>query len=238
MMRKVLRLRDLIAYIGLSRSVIYDRMDDKSERYDRHFPKSFNMGGKAIGWYKEDIDTWLALCASGKSDSSSVEPLNANVAQVLKIETAKSSHSLQTPHPQPSGSLAEMITEGGQINALIEGYLRMQYWTPAMGALLVNGVIPPDQCYEIPTTGIGLDGIELLKGHSRLNASQKVLNLYLSSDEGESSPTVTISPLNFYIWCDESNVNTIWLRHFNAVGNITKIDEDLSAATFALLTRR
>lgn len=237
-MRKVLRLKDLIAYIRLSRSVIYDRMDEKSERYDRHFPKSFNMGGKAVGWYKEDIDTWLALCASGTSHQSSVEPPNANVTQVLTIESAEKSNTHQTLHPQPSGSLAEMITEGGQINALIEGYLRMQYWTPAMGALLVNGVIPPDQCNEIPNTGIGLDGIELLQGHSRLNASQKVLNLYLSSDEDELSPTVMISPLNFYIWCDESNVNTIWLRHFNAVGNITRIDEDLSAATFALLTRR
>jgi prophage regulatory protein len=45
---KILRLKELIAYIGLSRSVIYERMDSKSDRHDPSFPKSFALGGKAV----------------------------------------------------------------------------------------------------------------------------------------------------------------------------------------------
>ena len=61
----IMRLRQLQEYIKLSRSAIYDRMNEKSKRYDQTFPKPIRLGGGAIGWFKSDIDAWLAQC-SGK----------------------------------------------------------------------------------------------------------------------------------------------------------------------------
>jgi hypothetical protein len=107
-----------------------------------------------------------------------------------------------------------------------------------MGALLANGVVPEDRCTSVPSHARGLDNVKLEERHPRLIAAQKLLDLFLADEEdGESMPS-ELTPLDFYIWCDESNVDTVWLRHFNAVAGITKADEDLSSAAFALLTRR
>lgn len=56
---RILRLRQLSERIGLSRSTIYDRMNPRSPRYDESFPRPIYLGGAAIGWVQDDIDTWL-----------------------------------------------------------------------------------------------------------------------------------------------------------------------------------
>jgi prophage regulatory protein len=38
---------------GLSRSAIYQRMADGN------FPKSINLGGRAVGWLASDIQAWI-----------------------------------------------------------------------------------------------------------------------------------------------------------------------------------
>ncbi len=59
----IFRLSEMIDYTKLSRSAIYDRMNERSPRYAPTFPKKFSPGGGAIGWFKEDVDTWLKNCA-------------------------------------------------------------------------------------------------------------------------------------------------------------------------------
>ena len=59
MTSRILRLRALIEHTGLSRSAIYDRLDAKSPRHDPSFPKSFQLGGQAVGWYEAEVDAFL-----------------------------------------------------------------------------------------------------------------------------------------------------------------------------------
>ncbi|NJI20695.1 AlpA family transcriptional regulator [Aeromonas veronii] len=61
---KVLRIKDVIQKTGLARSTIYDRISNKSPRYDKNFPKPFKLGLSAVGWFEHEIDTWLHAQAS------------------------------------------------------------------------------------------------------------------------------------------------------------------------------
>lgn len=52
--RKILRLKQVIQVVGLSRATIYRLMQLGL------FPKSLKIGISAVGWTVEQIDTWLA----------------------------------------------------------------------------------------------------------------------------------------------------------------------------------
>jgi prophage regulatory protein len=49
----VLRLPEVKQQTGLSRSAIYQRISEDS------FPKSINLGGRAVGWLASDIQAWI-----------------------------------------------------------------------------------------------------------------------------------------------------------------------------------
>ena len=49
----ILRLPDVKARTGLSRSTIYLRV---SEGY---FPSPISLGGRAVGWIEKEVDDWL-----------------------------------------------------------------------------------------------------------------------------------------------------------------------------------
>ena len=51
---QILRLPQVKAQTGLSRSSIYLRIADGS------FPKQFGLGGgRAVGWLSSDVDNWI-----------------------------------------------------------------------------------------------------------------------------------------------------------------------------------
>ena len=50
----ILRLPDVKARTGLSRSTIYARIAQGS------FPKPVTLGGRAVGWIEKEVDEWLA----------------------------------------------------------------------------------------------------------------------------------------------------------------------------------
>ena len=59
---RILRLKEVMAKIGLSKSTIYDRLNPKSPRYDASFPKPIKLGsskGGSIGWLEADVDNWI-----------------------------------------------------------------------------------------------------------------------------------------------------------------------------------
>lgn len=66
MANKILRLPDVIARTGLSRSTIYLRISE------RQFPRSITLGPRAVGWLEADIDAWLeeriAQCRPAESE--------------------------------------------------------------------------------------------------------------------------------------------------------------------------
>lgn len=64
---KILRLKQLMRKIGVSRSTIYDWLNPKSPRYDANFPKQLCLGRQAVGWRESEIDAWLfELCPRTK----------------------------------------------------------------------------------------------------------------------------------------------------------------------------
>lgn len=56
---KMLRLKDVIARTGLSRSTIYDKINPKSRRYDSAFPKRVSLGVASVGWVESEITNWI-----------------------------------------------------------------------------------------------------------------------------------------------------------------------------------
>lgn len=65
----ILRLKQLQARIGLSRSTIYDKINTKSPRHDPAFPRQVSLGPDAVGWVESEVDAWLEsrIAASRKS---------------------------------------------------------------------------------------------------------------------------------------------------------------------------
>ncbi|MVF52161.1 AlpA family transcriptional regulator [Pseudomonas monteilii] len=56
---KILRLKEVVNRIGLSRSTIYDRINPDSARYDRTFPKPIKIGRAAVGWLESSVNEWI-----------------------------------------------------------------------------------------------------------------------------------------------------------------------------------
>ncbi|AZN35491.1 helix-turn-helix transcriptional regulator [Iodobacter ciconiae] len=56
----ILRLPDVLARTGLSRSSIYSKMDKHSKYYDPFFPKKIQIGARAIGFIESEINNWIA----------------------------------------------------------------------------------------------------------------------------------------------------------------------------------
>lgn len=56
----VLRLKQLKASIGLSRSTIYAMMDEKSSQYDPNFPRQIKLGKSSVAWRESEVAAWLA----------------------------------------------------------------------------------------------------------------------------------------------------------------------------------
>ena len=50
----ILRLRDVKARTGLSRSTIYLRMSEGL------FPKPISLGGRSVGWIEAEVSEWIA----------------------------------------------------------------------------------------------------------------------------------------------------------------------------------
>lgn len=59
---RILRLPEVSAKIGLSRSAIYARLDKKSRYYDATFPEPIPLGHTPrppVGWIETEIDAWV-----------------------------------------------------------------------------------------------------------------------------------------------------------------------------------
>lgn len=60
----ILRLPEVRARTGLSRSTIYQRMS-KGE-----FPSPVSLGDRAVGWVKQEVDQWIADRVSSRDESA------------------------------------------------------------------------------------------------------------------------------------------------------------------------
>ncbi len=53
---RILRLTEVKARTGLSRSTIYLKVSKG------HFPRPVNLGERCVGWLESEIDTWIVGC--------------------------------------------------------------------------------------------------------------------------------------------------------------------------------
>ena len=255
----IIRLRDLIGHTGLSRSAIYDRLDKNSPRYSEDFPRPFSLGGGAIGWFKNEVDAWLEACATNaKSGEPSVKSLTlaAQAASTLakrteppkppqkssRQPTSRPEHSTsQSPSKRASGALnlADTIVQGSRINARLLHYTQLKSWTPAMGALLISGIEPPQDCIKISSGGIGLDERALHAGHERFHKARDILCEWHQGPDDAGNQSLEIEPSDFLIWCIEKDINSEWMRLMLELTGCTDENAvDLTASRFALLTAR
>ena len=54
---EILRLPQVIAKTGLSRTTIYNRISDGL------FPKPVNLGPRAVGWLNHEVNDWIGAMA-------------------------------------------------------------------------------------------------------------------------------------------------------------------------------
>lgn len=61
---RFLRLPEVVARTGLSRSTIYVRLDQG------RFPRPVSLGGRAVGWIESEVDEWIrARIVASRSDA-------------------------------------------------------------------------------------------------------------------------------------------------------------------------
>ncbi len=61
---RFLRLPEVPARTGLSRSTIYVRLDQG------RFPKPVPLGGRAVGWIESEVDEWIRERIAASRDGS------------------------------------------------------------------------------------------------------------------------------------------------------------------------
>lgn len=57
--KAVLRIDDVRAITGLSRTAIYDKENRRSKYFDPNFPNRFKLGERSVGWDAREIDAWV-----------------------------------------------------------------------------------------------------------------------------------------------------------------------------------
>lgn len=66
----LIRLPDLMARTGLSRTAVYDRLDPKSSRHDPDFPRPVPIGARAVAWSAQEIEAWITTRKSQRAVAS------------------------------------------------------------------------------------------------------------------------------------------------------------------------
>lgn len=56
MVTTILRLPEVKARTGLSRSTLYLRISQST------FPAPISLGGRAVGWVESEVNDWIASC--------------------------------------------------------------------------------------------------------------------------------------------------------------------------------
>lgn len=219
---RVVRLKEVEELTGLSRSAIYDRLNKKSRRYESSFPRQFSLGGKAVGWLKHEIDTWVANCAAqqrggripdAEAGGTSAKVISAPARQGRQpVYPPQKPRQLAMAHASEPLTLADVIVEGQELIEVMRGYLALEEWTPAMGAMFAAGLSAAAGCAEIPN-----DGLKDFMGRSgqgigiRYCDAKRILREYEFQD---NAPRV-VHPTEFLAWCVEEDVETVWTGLFN-----------------------
>ncbi|VXA56035.1 conserved hypothetical protein [Acinetobacter proteolyticus] len=58
-MNQIINIHQVVLFVGVSRSTIYEMMDENSPYYDPTFPKKVTISQKRIGWSAWEINQWI-----------------------------------------------------------------------------------------------------------------------------------------------------------------------------------
>ena len=58
-MQRMLPLKEVIHFTGLSSTTIYDMLNKKSNRYDPSFPLQVKLSRGRVAWVESEIALWL-----------------------------------------------------------------------------------------------------------------------------------------------------------------------------------
>ncbi|CAA0155936.1 hypothetical protein AB945B12_00243 [Acinetobacter baumannii] len=58
-MNKIINIKQVIEFTGLSRATIYSLLDPKSDYYDPTFPKQIRLTKNRVAWSALEINEWI-----------------------------------------------------------------------------------------------------------------------------------------------------------------------------------
>ena len=58
-MNQLISIKEVIKFVGVGRSTIYEMMDEYSPYYDPTFPKKVKITQNRIGWSAYEIHQWI-----------------------------------------------------------------------------------------------------------------------------------------------------------------------------------
>ena len=58
-MNQIIRLKEVVAVTGVSRSVIYAKLSPQSKCYDSTFPKPIKLSVNCVGWSACEVNQWI-----------------------------------------------------------------------------------------------------------------------------------------------------------------------------------
>ncbi|MCU4337987.1 MULTISPECIES: AlpA family transcriptional regulator [Acinetobacter] len=58
-MNQIINIHQVVLFVGVSRSTIYEMMDENSPYFDPTFPKKITISQKRIGWSAWEINQWI-----------------------------------------------------------------------------------------------------------------------------------------------------------------------------------
>jgi hypothetical protein len=231
-------------------------MDEKSPRYDPNFPKSFRLGGGAVGWYAAEIDTWLSICADRSSATNTPTKAEQSTRSAPAPVEAPSSPSpqknpatqaLSAPPKRPlrapiRKTLAEAVIQGSDLVALMSYYLKLPSWSPAMGCMLISGIAPQvgsETMQDVEGLRDLCDQV-LPTSDPKITQAKRLFDEWKLWAEDEDVAPTSYTPAEFHFWCWDNGIDTPWLKLMEQIsgssGNPTS--EELINAQLALLLRR
>ncbi len=75
---RILRLPDVKARVGLSRSSIYKLINEEK------FPKPVSLGKRSVGWVEQDIDEWIETLINPPQIESNVVHLDQKGSEAVQ----------------------------------------------------------------------------------------------------------------------------------------------------------
>lgn len=56
---RILRRREVLALLGISRSMLYAKLLKTSKYFDPTFPSQISLGSNSVGWKYSDVMQWI-----------------------------------------------------------------------------------------------------------------------------------------------------------------------------------